>query len=212
MIAQMRGKLIDIEPGEALLEIGGITYSILVTSSVEERLRVTEQVGQETTFHVLHYLEGGVGMGSITPRLVGFLNKTDLEFFSLVITVQGLGVKKALRSLIIPVKEVARAIELEDISLLKKLPEIGVKTAKKIVVELKGKAAKFALLREAELPESLAAIGIEDEYQLEAIDILIQLQYTEQEARELVQMTVEANPGIVTAEALIQEIFKRQVL
>ena len=212
MITQMRGKLIDIEPGEALLEIGGITYSILVTSSVEERLRVTEQVGQETTFHVLHYLEGGVGMGSITPRLVGFLNKTDLEFFSLVITVQGLGVKKALRSLIIPVKDVARAIELEDITLLKKLPEIGVKTAKKIVVELKGKAAKFALLREAELPESLVAVGIEAEYQLEAIDILIQLQYTEQEARELVQITVAANPEIVTAEALIQEIFKRQVL
>lgn len=212
MIVQMRGKLIDIEPGEALLDIGGITYSILITSSVEERLRVTEQVGQETTFYVLHYLEGGVGMGSITPRLVGFLNKTDLEFFSLLITVQGLGVKKALRSLIIPVKDVARAIELEDITLLKKLPEIGGKTAKKIVVELKGKAAKFALLREAELPEARAAGAIEAEYQLEAIDILIQLQYTDQEARELVQMTVEANPQIATAEALIQEIFKRQVL
>ena len=153
MIAKLNGTLVSAHNGQAFVESHGITYAVLITSAVEERLIATGKIGQEITFHIWHYIEGNIAMGNLIPRLVGFLNATDLEFFSMLITVQGLGVKKALRSLVIPVKNMAKAIELNDTATLKKLPEIGEKTAQKIVVELKGKAAKFALLREEELPE-----------------------------------------------------------
>jgi len=211
VIARIRGTLVSVNDGEALLELNGITYAVLITPPVEERLIATGKIGQEVTFHIMHYVEGSVGMGNLIPRLVGFLNRTDLDFFLMLITVQGLGVKKALRSLIIPVKDVARAIELNNITTLKKLPEIGSKIAQKIVVELKGKAAKFALLREEELPETKMEKGIEEEFQLEAIEILKQLQYHESEARDIVRHTVEECPDITTAEELIQEIFNRQI-
>ena len=207
----MCGTLAAVQDRQAFLEISGITYSILITSAVEDRLIATGKVGQEVTFNIFHYIEGNVGMGNIVPRLVGFLNKTDLEFFSILITVQGLGVKKALKSLVIPVKKMARAIELNDTETLKKLPEIGGKTAQKIIVELKGKAAKFALLREEELPELEKVKDITDEYKLEAIEILMQLQYTESEAKDIVCRTAEACENIKTSEELIQEIFKKQV-
>ena len=210
MIVKLRGTLVSIENSKAFLEINGITYAILITESVERRLIATGKVGREVSFHIFHYIEGSMGVGNLVPRLVGFLNETDLEFFTILIGVQGLGVKKALRSLVIPVKEVARAIELNDLVTLKKLPEIGGKTAQKIIVELKGKAAKFALLREEDIPAHETDEVIAEEYQHEALEILKQLQYNEDEALDTVKRVAAQSPQITTAEELIQEIFKNQ--
>jgi holliday junction DNA helicase RuvA len=210
LIARIRGKLVSVENAGALVELNGITYSIMVSAAVADRLISTGKTGEEVTFHIMHYIEGSVGMGNLMPRLVGFLNESDLEFFSLMISVQGLGVKKALKSLTIPVKDVAKAIELGDFYTLKKLPEIGLKTAQKMIVELKGKAAKFALLREEDIPETIKQIHIEREFQHEAVEILRQLQYSESEAEEVVAKISQANPEIKTSQELIQEIFKKQ--
>lgn len=211
MIAKICGTLASVNSGKALVELNGITYEIMIASSVEKRLLATEKIGHEVSFHTMHYVEGSVAIGNLIPRLVGFLNETDLDYFSMLITVQGLGVKRALRSLIIPVKEMARAIELNDLVTLKKLPEIGTKTAQKIVVELKGKVAKFALLLEDDLPFTDDTGDLKAEYQLEAVEILKQLQYDELEAKNIVNTTAEACPEITSAEELIQEIFNRQI-
>jgi holliday junction DNA helicase RuvA len=211
LIAKICGTLASVNSGKALVELNGITYEIMIASSVEKRLLATEKIGHEVSFHTMHYVEGSVAIGNLIPRLVGFLNETDLDYFSMLITVQGLGVKRALRSLIIPVKEMARAIELNDLVTLKKLPEIGTKTAQKIVVELKGKVAKFALLLEDDLPFTDDTGDLKAEYQLEAVEILKQLQYDELEAKNIVNTTAEACPEITSAEELIQEIFNRQI-
>ena len=195
----------------ALLDINGITYGIFITAAVSERLTTSGKIGQEVSFHTLEYIEGNPVMGNLVPRLVGFPNKTDLDFFAMLTTVQGLGVKRALRALTIPVKDMARAIELNDVGALKKLPEIGGKTAQKIIVELKGKAARFALLREEEITAATESVHVEDELHSDAIDILRQLQYSENEAETLINDTLKARPDLKTAEDLIQEIFKRKV-
>lgn len=212
MIVKLCGNLVSVEKNTAYLEINGITYAILITESAEQRLVASGKVGNEVTFHIFHYIEGSMGVGNLVPRLVGFLNETDLEFFTILIGVQGLGVKKALRSLVIPIKDVARAIEMNDIATLKKLPEIGGKTAQKIVVELKGKAAKFALLREEDIPVIEQVHEIEEEYQQEALEILRQLQYNEDEALDIVRKVAAQSPQITSSEELIQEIFKRQIM
>ncbi|MDP2984098.1 MAG: Holliday junction branch migration protein RuvA [Candidatus Latescibacter sp.] len=209
MIVMVRGILDSVTEDLALVEVNGITYGVLISRDLMDRLSAGGKVGQEVTLHTMQYIEGNIGMGNLMPRLVGFLSKTDLEFFTLLITVQGLGVKKALRALTIPVKDVAKAIELNDVGTLKRLPEIGSKTAQKIVMELKGKAAKFAFLSEEEIPEPFPAPDMDEEYMVEAYEILLQLQYSELEARDLVRRTVKAFPEFETAEELIQEIFKR---
>ena len=61
-----------------------------------------------------------------------------------------MGVKKALRSLIIPIKDIAAAIENRDSSQLCRLPGVGGRLADKIIAQLHGKTAKFALSREDE--------------------------------------------------------------
>lgn len=209
MIVRIRGLLTGVEKERALVEINGITYGILISDAVAEHMVSSGMVGQDITLHTYSYIEGNPGLGNLIPRLVGFPEKADLDFFLMLTTVQGLGVKKALRALAIPVHEVARAIELNDLATLKRLPEIGGKTAQKIVMELKGKAARFALLDEEGLKRAQLP-GLEAEFQRDAVDILVQLQYTASEADTLIRQTVRLHPDIATAEELIQQIFKQQ--
>ncbi|MFC1606664.1 Holliday junction branch migration protein RuvA [Candidatus Latescibacterota bacterium] len=209
MIVMVRGTFAGIESDMALVELSGMTYGILVTASVAEHLVTSGKVGQEVSFHTYSYIEGNPGIGNLTPRLVGFPKKSDLEFFSLLTTVQGLGIRKALRSLAVPVREVARAIELNDVVALKKLPEIGAKTAQKIIVELKGKVTGFAHLGDDDVIIHGGG-ALAEEFQRDAVDILIQLQYNASEAEDLVRMASKESPAIATAEDLVQYIFKHQ--
>jgi len=209
LIARITGKLVSVSDDRALVEVNGITYAVFITRAVGERLVATGKIGENISLFTMSYIEGNVGMGNLIPRLVGFPNESDLEFFSLLITVQGLSVKRALKALTVPVKEMARAIELNDMAALKSLPEIGGKLAQKIVVELKGKVARFALLREEDIPV-YSTPDSREEYQQEAVEILVQLQYSRAEAESIVARTAASRPDITTSEALIQEIFRKQ--
>lgn len=207
MIARITGHLAAVEDGRALVDVNGITYSVLISRHVADELTTTGSPGREVTFHTYHYIEGGAAMGNLVPRIVGFLSESDLEFFSRLITVQGLSVKKGLRALVIPVRDMARAIESNDLATLRKLPEIGGKTAQKIVMELKGKLAKFALLEEGEF--AAATVGpVPDDYRSEAVEVLVQLEYSRMDAESLVMRVSEQHPDITTADGLIQEIFR----
>lgn len=196
---------------QAFVEVNGVTYGVLISPWTGERLVSTGMVGREIELSTLHYIEGGIAMGNLMPRMAGFLTESDLEFFTFLITVQGMGVRKALRALVIPARDMARAIEMNDLLTLKRLPEIGSKTAQKIVMELRGKVTGFAQLIEGEIPPAAPAGGLEEEYQREAYEVLLQLQYTDAEANELVVRTSRARPDIATSHELIQEIFRRQV-
>jgi len=206
MIARITGHLTAVEEGRALVTVGGITYSVLISPSVAEEL-AANHAGREVTLHTFHYIEGSAAMGNLIPRVVGFLSEADLEFFSRLISVPGVSVKKGLRSMVIPAADMARAIESNDQVTLKRLPEIGGKTAQKIVMELKGKLTKFVL---GEYAESVAFRGgpVPDDYRSEAVEVLAQLEYSRMDAEVIVMRTAENHPEITTADALIQEIFR----
>ncbi len=84
--------------------------------------------------------------GRMTPRLIGFLSEIEREFFELFCSVDGVGVKKALRAMVRPVKEVATAIEEQDAKTLSSLPGIGPAMAERIIAKLRRKVPKFALM------------------------------------------------------------------
>jgi Holliday junction DNA helicase RuvA len=80
------------------------------------------------------------------PRLIGFLSPIDREFFDTFCSVDGVGVRKALRAMIRPVRELARTIEDQDLKMLATYPGIGEAMAERIVAKLRRKVGKFALI------------------------------------------------------------------
>src|SRR5262245_41668642 len=84
--------------------------------------------------------------GRMVPRLVGFLTPIDREFFEIFCSVDGVGVRKALRAMAQPVRELARTIQDQDVRTLSTYPGIGEATAERIVAKLRRKVGKFALI------------------------------------------------------------------
>ncbi|QDU35114.1 Holliday junction ATP-dependent DNA helicase RuvA [Poriferisphaera corsica] len=142
MIAQIKGKLIGIDTGSALLEIqGGFVYEVLLPTFVVNRLG--GMIGREVKLYTMHYLEG-VGQGtSFVPRLAGFLTRQDKAFYELFTSVKGIGNRKALRAMALASHQIAGAILDRDLATLQSLPEIGKRTAETIVVTLKDKVESY---------------------------------------------------------------------
>ncbi len=204
MIARITGKLIDLREDRATVEQNGIAYEILIPAASAGRLR--EMRGKQMTFYTFHYLEGGMGVSNPIPRLAGFLNELDREFFEKLITVRGMGIRGALRAIAAPVQAIARAIEGKDVAVLASLPGIGKRSAEKIIAELNGKLAKFALIRD---DETIGAPVEEPDFKEEVIEVLLQLGYSTGEAEVLLRRALSTSEPAGSAEDLIQRIFKQ---
>jgi Holliday junction DNA helicase RuvA len=159
------------------------------------------------TLYTLNYIEAGDKKSYHYPRLVGFTDPVDKEFFQQFTTVSGLGVKKALKALTLPIREIATAIEVKDSSTLGRLPGIGGRLADKVIAELSGKMARFALAK-GEQPLVTPHKGKED-FCNEAMEVLLQLQYRRPEAEKMIEGALAANPKIDSAEKLISTIFNQ---
>src|SRR5262249_41555722 len=119
-------------------------YQILVPDFV--RRQIQHSVAQELTLHTNEYLEGNPMQGRVVPRLIGFLTEAELEFFELFCTVDKVGVRKAIKALVRPIREIADAIQRQDCTWLTTLPGVGTATAEQVVATLRRKVTKFALM------------------------------------------------------------------
>jgi len=188
-----------------IVEVGGIYYEILVPAIVMKELRDRHDIGDEVIFSTLYEIEGSAGFGNLNPRLIGFLHDRDKKFFERLVKVKDFGVRRALKSLVVPFSEVASAVERADINFLTTLPEIGKRTAEKIVAELKGKLAEF-VTGEAPISEAVAEEEMPD-FKREAVVVLLQLGYKQTEARIMVNRAMLRKPEIKTSEDLVKEVF-----
>lgn len=205
MIQKIRGKIDTVGDETVTLELNGLFYEILIPSGLSEPLRHQAREDHPVTLYTYYYIEAGANAASLFPRLVGFTVPSDREFFKLFTTVSGIGVRKALKCLTMPVKDIARSIENRDTGLLKKLPGIGPRMAEKIVAELSGKAARFALSRSdrpLSIPEK-QKVDFEDEI----FDVLSQLGYKPNEIDGMLKRALEAHPEIKTTEEMMSVIF-----
>jgi Holliday junction DNA helicase RuvA len=210
MISRIRGRLSDLGDVHALVENNGVSYEVLLPSGLAERLKRDGRGGDEIVFETIHYIEAGDRKSAHYPRLVGFDNVVDREFFSLLLRVPGMGIKKALKSLTIPIRDIAVAIETRDTAALNRLPGVGARLADKIIAELHGKTAKFALSRDEE-PLTIAERPASP-FAEEAVEVLAQLQYRPVEARQMVDAALTENPKARSVEALLDMIFKSRRL
>lgn len=210
MISSIKGILRSISDKHALIENNGVSYEILLPSGLIERLKQKGGVGEEIEFRTIYYIEAGDRKSNHYPRLVGFTDIIDREFFSLFTQVPGLGVKKALKSLIFPIREIATAIETKDAGTLSRLPGVGARLAEKIIAELHGKTTKFALSK-ADEPLAVKKDSRQiDPIEKEALEILLQLQYRAVEAEVMIAKAIDGNNKINKVEDLIDVIFKNE--
>src|SRR5947207_4278751 len=143
MITKISGVLNRVLDEEVRLQVGPLEYQVLVPEFV--RRPVQMKVGQEITLYTSEYLEGNPMQGRVVPRLIGFLSETELEFFELFCTVDKVGVRKAIKALMRPIKDIANAIQRQDAKWLTTLPGVGGATAEQIVATLRRKVTRFAL-------------------------------------------------------------------
>jgi Holliday junction DNA helicase RuvA len=208
MISKIKGVLDHISDSTAIVNIGGIYYEIMLPSALAESLGTNMTPGTEITFHILDYIETAQ-VGNQYPRLVGFSDPIDKEFFSIFTSVPGLGTRKALKSLVLPISEIARAIETGNAPVLQKLPGIGPRLAEKIIAELKGKTARFALAKER---GPLAAPEKKPDFADEVMMILLQLQYRRVEAQAMLDRAIATGKRFKSSEDLLNQIFRQSTV
>lgn len=205
MITRITGKLARLGESEARIEVGSLEYEVFVPEFVRRQLQA--KLGEEITLRTIEYIEGNPQQGRLTPRMVGFLSDVELEFFELVCSVDGMGVKKTLRSMVRPVRDIADAIEQQNIKELSLLPGIGPAMSERIIAKLRRKMAKFALMVAKEFPESTAA---ERGVLAEAYDALLSLGYNANEAREKLDAVASSKKAYKSVEDVILAIYQQQ--
>jgi len=201
MIGQITGKLVKLDAGTALVQIGQIAYEVMLPGYVVSTL--AGQIGSDITLCTMQYYEGTPAGGNLFPRLIGFLSTAEKDFFTRFVSVKGIGIKKGLRSLNIPVATIADAIENADEKTLQSLPEIGKRLAQHIIAELKGKLQVFAA--GAEPAEPVARLK---PFQSEALEILIAWGEKRTEAVELIGLASKKHPDITSAEQLVPLVYR----
>jgi holliday junction DNA helicase RuvA len=212
LISEITGEVLydRIRRTSLLLRVDSLCYEIFVPSGIASRLRMAQESERRNplTFYTIYYIDGGLGGGHLTPKLVGFLEPIDREFFEAFTTVPGVGFMKALKCLVQPLNEIARAIERGDTEFLQGLPHIGSKTAERIVTELKGKMTKFALAHNSQ-PLSIEKESV-SELKEEALAVLIQLEYSRSEAHRMVDDIFAKHKNLKTTEEFLRRVFEQR--
>ena len=138
MIAQLTGTLIDASFTEAIVDVGGVGYQVLIPMSTFDKL---PRPDEKKTVTLLTWLQ--VREDALT--LFGFATRQERDVFLLLITVNGIGAKTALNILsCMNVVSFCQAVASGDLKSLKKISGVGPKSAERILVELRDKIQKIA--------------------------------------------------------------------
>ena len=201
MIARIEGTLVTLDTETALVQVGPVAYEVMLPGYCVSAL--SGLLGTEVTLCTMEYYEGTLGGGNLIPRMVGFLSDGERDFFAKFISVKGIGIKKGLRALNLPIATIADAIEGGDEKMLMSLPGVGRRMAQQMVAELKGKLESFAV--GAEPGKAQAEFR---PFQGEALEILVAWGERRNEAMELIELACQRHPDVTTAEALVPLVYR----
>ena len=204
MITKVSGTAAAVAADTLTLAVGAFEYEILIPEFARRSLQ--DKIGREVSLHTIEYLEGNAMQGRLIPRLVGFLNPIEREFFDMICEVDGVGVKKALRAMVRPVQEVAAMIEEQDAKGLATLPGIGPATADRIIAKLRRKVPKFALLVALEMAP---AADVERDLLTEAFEVLRVLGHTDTDARRLLDGALDKKTKYKDVDSLLHAVYEK---
>lgn len=194
MIEYIKGTLVELTPTDAIVECGGIGYRMLISlqtfSVLENRTDVT--------VYIHHYLREDEEL------FYGFGTKDERELFRLLISVSGIGAATARMMLSsLTSDEIRNAILAEDINRIKSIKGIGLKSAQRLVLELKDKVVKGAGSESVPLFSQTDSSIIN-----EATTALVLLGFTKANVGKAISSILKESPDI-SLEALIKAALKR---
>ena len=196
MISYIRGELCDIEEQKAIVDVNGVGYGIYMP---QQALSLLPPMGQQVKIHT--YLN----IREDAMQLFGFLTKEDLNVFRLLIGVNGIGPKAGLNILsCLSPDELRFAVLSGDAKAISKAPGIGLKTAQRLILDLKDKISVEEILMtdQEETGTTPARTGGLPDAGKEAVDALTALGYSAMEATKAVRQ-VEIT-GQMTAEDVLK--------
>lgn len=183
MFAYLEGKVDDVDDRSAVIDVGGVGYRVHVTAPTAQALRKADaQVRVHTHLAVRED----------AWTLYGFLDPRDLEVFRVLLGVNKIGPALALKILgEIPVDDLVRAVRAENEAVLTRVPGIGAKSARRLVLELRDRlpASGFGPGAGVQTP-----IGVADAA-ADAASALVALGFTPREAADAVEATLADSPG-----------------
>jgi Holliday junction DNA helicase RuvA len=214
LLTQIRGTLQTVSDESATLLLGPFEVEVLI--SEHTRRMIQGRLGESVALYTICYIEGGAMVSRLVPRLVGFHSAIDRDFFDIFCSVDGVGVRKALRAMVHPVRELARTIEDQNVKRLATLPGIGEATAERIVAKLRRKVGKFALIVSAPgsdgagaraangAPEDAGADVIRDTYAA-----LVSVGHSESQAREAIDRVMAGKKKFKSVADMIEAIYQQ---
>lgn len=196
MIGYLKGEVAGIYEDRIILEVGGIGYNIYMPASSLDLID-----GCGVNIKIYTYLS----VREDAMLLYGFLTKDDLDFYKLLIQVNGIGPKGALALLSVMTTDDLRfAILSDDAKKIGKAPGIGPKTAQRVIIDLKDKVSvldafegKLAATKASEENSNLSAA------REEAAQALISLGYSNADSYKAVRSSE------ITAEDDVETILKK---
>jgi len=215
LITLIRGILRSVAEEELILAVEPFELEVLIPESARRQLQ--QKVGEMVGLHTLFYIEGNQMGGRMTPRLVGFQSAIDREFFEIFCSVDGVGVRKALRAMVMPTRELARTIQDQDVKFLATSPGIGEAIAERIVAKLRRKVGKFALIvgQEGEAaPSAASANGKPDNAEPDVIRdtfaALLSVGHNESQARQAIDRVLSGKKKFKSVADMIDAIYLQQ--
>lgn len=206
MIGRLRGTILEKQPPEVLIEVGGIGYEVQMPMSCFYEL---PEVGQEAVIST-HFI-----VREDAQLLYGFNKKSERELFREVIKANGVGPKLGLAILsAMTASQFVLSVENEDITTLVKIPGVGKKTAERLVVEMKdrlkgwGEGDLFTPALDTAASNAPAEDNSAARAEDEAVSALIALGYKPQQASKVVSQVVQPE---MTSEAIIRDALRSMV-
>ena len=196
MIEYLKGEIAELTPATAIIECAGVGYETSITLNTYSAI----QGRKETKLFIYEVIRED------THQLFGFSNKQERELFLLLISVSGIGGNTARTILsAFTIGELCDVISSGDERTLKSVKGIGLKTAQRIIVELKDKILGLA----ADIPSATPTANLVDkEVVSEAVSALNMLGVPAAAANKVVQSIAKEQPD-ATVEQLIKLALKQ---
>jgi len=192
MYAYLQGKFTYKSPAQVYVDINGVGYEVNISLNTYSHIQLLDE-GKLYTY--LQIKEDG-------HILYGFFDKMEKDMFIMLIGISGVGAATA-RMMLSSLKpdEINRAIAQGNVKVLEGVKGIGKKTAERLILELKDKVGK--IISDINIP-----ITASSSLQQDALNALIALGISRQQAETSVQKLILSEPSITNLEELIKKSLK----
>ncbi|MBP3426170.1 MAG: Holliday junction branch migration protein RuvA [Rikenellaceae bacterium] len=196
MYEYLSGKLDELNPNYAVVECAGVGYFVNISLQTYAQLETLDQVRLYVHFIVRDDAQ----------ILYGFATRQERELFRRLISVSGVGggTARMILSTFSP-KELATIISTDNARMLKTVKGLGLKTAEKIIVELRDKVLDIGT---SEGEVSVGVLSPDNEIMSEALAALTMLGYTKAASEKTLKAVIKENPS-ARVEELIRLSLKR---